>query len=214
LNTPRSAYYDGTRLFVADSLNHRVLIWNSFPTSSGQSANVVLGQPDFTSNTLNNGGLSASSLNSPQSVYSDGTQLFVTDTNNHRILRWQTIPTSNGAAADLVIGQINFVSNNNSTSTNGLSTPQQLLKSNNGKLIISDYGNHRLVYFNSTPLTNGANFDGIMGANSPINALSNYYGLSPWSFYFPYGIATDPISSDFWVTDYYNHRALRLDIGH
>lgn len=121
LNSPYSSYYDGTRLFVADTLNNRVLIWNSFPTSSGQSANVVLGQPDFTSNTANSGGVSASSLNSPQSVYSDGTQLFVTDTNNHRILRWQTIPTSNGAAADLVIGQINLNSNNNSTNISSCS---------------------------------------------------------------------------------------------
>ena len=37
-------------------------------------ANLVLGQPDFTSNTANNGGLSASGISQPTDVQTDGTE--------------------------------------------------------------------------------------------------------------------------------------------
>src|SRR5260221_14544868 len=53
------------RLLVSDNANNRVLIWNSIPTTNGAAANLVLGQPDFSSSTLNNGGRSASSMNRP-----------------------------------------------------------------------------------------------------------------------------------------------------
>ena len=47
---PSGLYSDGTRLFVADKLNNRVLIWNAWPTANGQAADVVLGQAAMTSN--------------------------------------------------------------------------------------------------------------------------------------------------------------------
>jgi WD40 repeat protein len=40
---------DGVRLFVTDLGYNRVLIWNSIPTQNNQPADVVVGQPDFTS---------------------------------------------------------------------------------------------------------------------------------------------------------------------
>jgi hypothetical protein len=53
-------YTDGNKLFVADILNQRVLIFNSIPTSNGASADVVVGQPNFTSNSS---GTTANTLN-------------------------------------------------------------------------------------------------------------------------------------------------------
>ena len=111
LSNPTSVYSDGTRVYVADTGNHRVLIWNTIPTVNAQAANVVLGQPNFTSNVLNNGGIGASTLNAPSSVYSLGTRLFVADTTNNRVLIWNTIPTVNKQNADLVLGQPTFVAN-------------------------------------------------------------------------------------------------------
>jgi len=40
---------------------------------------VVLGQPDFSSISTNNGGLSGSSLSNPQAAFIVGTKLFVSD---------------------------------------------------------------------------------------------------------------------------------------
>jgi hypothetical protein len=47
----------GSKLVVSDSTNNRVLIWNSIPTANGVPADVVLGQPDFT--TRDTGGAAA-----------------------------------------------------------------------------------------------------------------------------------------------------------
>ena len=48
LRGPQGVWIQGNRLFVADTLNHRVLIWNSFPTQNNQPADLVLGQTSFT----------------------------------------------------------------------------------------------------------------------------------------------------------------------
>lgn len=53
LNEPRGLVVDRAsgRLFVADSLNHRVLSWPSAAAfTNGEAADIVFGQPDFTSN--------------------------------------------------------------------------------------------------------------------------------------------------------------------
>ena len=111
LSNPTSVYSDGTRVYVTDTGNHRVLIWNTIPTVNAQAASVVLGQPNFTSNILNNGGIGAGTFNAPSSVYTLGTRLFVADTTNNRVLIWNTIPTNNRQNADLVLGQPTFVAN-------------------------------------------------------------------------------------------------------
>src|SRR5258708_5492692 len=49
LNGPRFLATDGTRLFVADTLNNRVLIYNTIPTGNNVSADIVIGQPDMAS---------------------------------------------------------------------------------------------------------------------------------------------------------------------
>ena len=82
---PVSAAFDGKRLFVGDAALHRILIWNSLPASDGQPADVVLGQPDFvpSASTELPG---PDTINSPSAMVSDGTNLFVADALDHRIL--------------------------------------------------------------------------------------------------------------------------------
>jgi DNA-binding beta-propeller fold protein YncE len=48
MNLPAGVFGDGTRLFVADSGNNRVLVWNALPTGMGQTASFALGQPNLT----------------------------------------------------------------------------------------------------------------------------------------------------------------------
>ena len=45
---PQGVWIANNKLYVADTQNYRVLIWNSFPTTNNQAPDVVLGQPDFT----------------------------------------------------------------------------------------------------------------------------------------------------------------------
>jgi hypothetical protein len=165
---PNGGYTDGTRLFIADMVNNRILVWTSIPSASGQAANIVLGQPNFTSSTANNGGISASTVNWPRSVYSSGTRLFVADSGNNRLLVWNTIPTSNQQVADYVLGQPNFIS---STANNGGISGSSLYIGNsrpgvlvdNGKLYVSDLSNNRVLVWNAFPSSNGQSADFAIG---------------------------------------------------
>lgn len=112
LQYPSGIWSDGQKLIVADAWNHRVLIWLQLPTQHGQSADVVIGQPDFVSNQPNVQGLnhrpSAQSLYWCYGVCSDGQSLWIADTGNRRVLFFKEIPTTSFAAADAVIGQTDF----------------------------------------------------------------------------------------------------------
>lgn len=113
LRGPQGVWVQGTQLFVADTQNNRVLIWNTIPTSNNQPADLVLGEPNFTTSptsTTSDLPPTASNLFSPVSVTSDGTHLFVTDLGHNRVLIWNSIPTQNGQAADVVVGQQNMTS--------------------------------------------------------------------------------------------------------
>ena len=122
---PAGVWTDGKRIVVTDEDESRVLIWSKFPKKNFQPADIVLGQPDFTSDVENNNGSggsgppSAKNMNMPyDGVFSNGTQLFVDDQMNNRILVWNTFPTANFTPADVVIGQPNFicgVANNDGT---------------------------------------------------------------------------------------------------
>jgi len=55
MSLPRYVVSDGTRLFVADGGNDRVMVYNSIPTVTGQLADEILGQPDqYSDNTGQN----------------------------------------------------------------------------------------------------------------------------------------------------------------
>ncbi|KPA11178.1 NHL repeat protein, partial [Candidatus Magnetomorum sp. HK-1] len=79
------------RLYGSDLLNNRIVIFNDvINKSDGASIDNVLGQPNFTSNTVNNGGIGATTLYNPQWLYFDriNNHLWVTDYENHRVLRY------------------------------------------------------------------------------------------------------------------------------
>ena len=105
LNHPSKVATDGKKLIVSDTWNHRVLIWNEIPTKTDQAPDLVLGQPDFSSNI---GKLGASGMNWPIGVATDGERLLVADANNDRVLIWSEFPTSNGQPADFVLGAPDF----------------------------------------------------------------------------------------------------------
>ena len=115
LRAPQGVWIQNGKLFVADTQNNRVLIWNSIPTSNGVAADVVVGFPNFTTYSATavanqSTSATASNMQDPVSVTSDGTRMFVSDLGYNRVLIWNSIPTSNGVAADVEIGQPDMVS--------------------------------------------------------------------------------------------------------
>ncbi len=95
MDFPLGAATDGTKLVVVDSGNNRLLIYNSIPTATGATADVVWG--GF--------GASSLTLNYPFGAHFDGTRLFVADRGNDRVLVFNSLPTSASQPADAVLGQ-------------------------------------------------------------------------------------------------------------
>ncbi len=152
------AVADG-RLIVTDNFANRVLIWNEIPTANGAPADVVVGQPDFTSDAA---GIGPSSLSSPRGVWSDGTRLAVADGNNFRVLVWNRMPTTNGAPADVVLGAPDFTSPGSITaSASSVGRPHDVV-SDGEVLFVSDEENSRVLVF-AFPGTSGASALGVLG---------------------------------------------------
>ena len=152
LHLPAGVWSDGKRLVVVDRNNSRVLIWREVPTSDFQPANVVLGQSDFTHVVFNDGNSLPTdrTLNLPYNgVSSNGVQLAIADTDNNRVLIWNSFPDTNFKAADVVLGQSDFAHANEETaSERTLNHPTGVLFYRD-KLLVVDGGNSRVLIFNS-----------------------------------------------------------------
>ena len=172
LNAQRQIAIDASagapyRIFAADTSNNRVLGWrNATGFTSGAPADLVIGQPDFNSNSINGpgGSTSASTLWVPAGVAVDNTgNLYVSDGLNSRVLEFTTPFTACagvfpciGGAANKVFGQPDFTSNQcngvtNTASANTICQPQQVAVDSIGNLYVADYGNNRALEYN-TPL--------------------------------------------------------------
>jgi hypothetical protein len=108
---PSSVFTDTVKILVCDRYNNRVLIFNNPPSANNTAADLVIGQPNLASNTANSGGVSAKSLYYPRIGWSGSGILFISDYMNNRVLRYNIVPSSNYALADIVIGQPNMTSN-------------------------------------------------------------------------------------------------------
>ena len=141
-------------LYVLDAGNNRVLRFPQPFNQTQQFPDLVLGQQNFTSNGLNSGGISASTLafTSGSSVsqaylkFDASGNLWVADVLNQRILRFPAASLTagnNGPAADLVLGQVDFSTGTVSTSTDPtalgvLHYPTGLAFDQIGRLFVSE----------------------------------------------------------------------------
>ncbi|MBL9151475.1 MAG: NHL repeat-containing protein [Verrucomicrobiales bacterium] len=139
-------------LWVADSDNNRVLRFDGATgmTTHGAAASLVLGQPDFTSNGVNRGGTrAANTLSLCLGVFVDAAgSLWVADSFNRRVLRYSSASTlTNGAAADLVLGQENFIDNDLTARADRTQTPIHITSGPDGSLLVTDFSYHRVLRF-------------------------------------------------------------------
>lgn len=196
LANPYIAFCAGEKIIVNDFSNSRVLIWNKIPTENNVSADVVIGQKNFTE-SLQNQGFTATinTLNLPDGVFSDGQKLFIADGANHRVLIYNSIPTTNNVGADVVIGQTSFTgqtaNQGGSVGANTLSSPIDVWV-DEGKLFIADDGNHRVLIFNQIPTTHNASADIVVGQqNFTSNSANQGLGSpGPNTLWFPAGVTT------------------------
>ena len=167
MQNPTGAATDGTRIAVADTDNNRVLIWRAVPTQNGAPPDVVLGQEDAQNNAP---GTSSTRMRGPQGVWFDGGKFFVADTQNSRVLIYNSIPSTSGTAADIVLGQPDFDTRHEPdlTQSNVTASATTMLDPvaatvSNGKLFVTDLGFNRILIFHSIPTSNTAPADVVIG---------------------------------------------------
>jgi probable HAF family extracellular repeat protein len=212
LSLPAGVAWDpGTgKVFVADTTHNRVLRYGSAAAAQvGGAPEAVLGQMDFTGANNNQGGApSASSMAFPTGLCLDAKgRLWVADAANQRVLGFfRPAEISNGAPADLVLGQPNFNSSGNAATQSGMEGPVGVTVGPGDTLWVAEA--YRVLRFdNVSGKSNGAPADGVLGqpnftSYTPATTASGLKGAN--------GIWAGP-TGRLWVADAENNRVLRFD---
>ncbi len=202
-------------VYIVDNGNHRVI---SIPPESTE-ANRVWGQADLVSNGANR--IEADSISGAYQMAVDYSQapfpLYVSDTNNHRVLIWKDSRRfPDGAPADLVIGQRDLttaVANGDtgvgqSPTATSLSRPRGLALNQAGDLFVVDSGNNRVLRFRRPVDQSGRiTADLVIGQRDFLSSISA--AVSASSLRSPSGVAVGP-QGDLFVSDTGNNRVLHF----
>ena len=204
-------------------------------TSFSPPAMAVIGQPDFVSNRSDSGQAapSAATFSGPVTAHNgneangvvsavfDGTDLFVADAGNNRVM---VFPQSGGtfSSANRLLGQVDFEYNGINLvegrefffqNAGGSVVIDQ--KSNPPHMYVSDPPNNRVLGFNDyRTVQPGGKADLVIGQPDLYTTMVNYPKNDPTqlnqsSLSFPEGLAVDP-NGNLWVADLGNGRALRF----
>jgi uncharacterized protein (TIGR03437 family) len=195
-------------LYVADSLNNRILGFKDFSKIGIGlfQADLVIGQPDFYRNQINYPTNSANtpsqqSLHNPTALAVDENgNLYVADTGNSRVLRFPA-PFASGKtaleSADLVVGQTSFTSIVTDPTAQTMSSPGGIaLNANafnfnptNAWLVVSDSADNRVLFFQA-PFSNGMSATKVLGSLTYNNIVAAGGSGGP-QLHSPHGVAID-----------------------
>lgn len=196
------------KVFVAAIIQNRILRFASASSlKSGANAEAVLGQINFSSTSA---ATAQARFNGPAGICVDRKgRLWVADRNNHRVVMFEGASTlSNGAPADLVLGQAGFVTNASGTSATAMNAPFGVFVDKDDNLWVAEQGNHRVTKFSSaSTLTNGTAASVALG-QPDLN--TGTLGLSATKMAGPSGIFADA-NGALWVAEQNNNRVLRFD---
>ncbi len=196
IDLPNSTYGvgwspDGNKLVV--SCSDSIFIWNSVPLQEDQKPDVKLyysSGNDFTGVLVTPKG-----------------KLLVGTYNSNRILVWNSVPDTSFTEPDFAIGQPDLTTTTLGNGAGDLYMPWGLNISPDGKLLIADQGNHRVVIYDSVPETFGDTAQVVIG-QTDFNSSS--YSCTDSTFHWPLGVTITP-EGQVAVADYYNSRVLIFD---
>jgi hypothetical protein len=238
LSEPQFVCRYGDMLFVSDWGNHRVLAWNQFPEENGEPASIVLGQEDF-SDSLENRGISTTldemtsglgdenlegftiskpeedTISSPAGLAVIDGKLYVSDSGNHRVLRWNGLPSEDGEVPGLVLGQDNLecgeANRRGLVGSGSLFFPFSIRSGNDQHVIVADKDNHRVLIWQKIPFNDGWNADvclGQFGMDEREPNRGDFDNVTPETLSFPTSAFHDEETGKIFVVDQGNNRVL------
>ena len=126
----------------------------SITLSNFQAASVVIGQVDFSGGSFNQGLPTPAADTASTGFGSIGVGptgiLYLGDYSNQRVLGFNSVPSSNDANADFVLGQPNFTTSGKGTGANQFGGPQSPFVFKN-MLFVSDFFNNRVLIWKKAP---------------------------------------------------------------
>ena len=238
LSAPNAVCKFGDMLFISDGGNHRVLVWDQFPEEMGEPSNVVLGQEDF-ADCLENRGLSTTldemtsglgdenldgftiskaeedTLSMPAGLSVIDGKLYVVDSGNHRVARWNGIPSDDGEPPTLVMGQDNLEQNEANreglVGSGSLFFPTGICSGDDQHVFVADKDNHRVLIWKKIPFSDGWNADLCLGQKDMDERDANrgdFDNVQQDTLSFPTGAFYDVENDKVFVVDQGNNRVL------
>uniref|UniRef100_UPI00404B34E7 PA14 domain-containing protein n=1 Tax=Fluviicola sp. TaxID=1917219 RepID=UPI00404B34E7 len=182
LSSPMGVFVDNNKnVYVADRDNHRVMKWAPGATTGV----IVAGANGISGNALNR-------LNNPIDVVVDHLgAIYISDRDNHRVVKW-----NNGATSGIIVAGTGIPG----SSLNQLNSPQGIYLDNHGRLYIADYNNNRIVKYN-----NGSSTGVLVAGGNGLGASLNQVSQPIW-------ITADDFENVY-VSDHQNYRSLRFKKG-
>lgn len=195
---PFGVAWDGARLWVADTGNRRVLMWNGLPTRNGLPADRVLGQRNFNCRDENAGGApNAGSMRWPHGIAFLGNRVCVSDAGNNRIMIWQQAPAADGQFCDVILGQRDAtgVDHNQGDywpSASTLNMPYAVTTVGNW-LVVADTASSRLLAWHADDIASGAKAQRLAGQPDWESKGDNrWLPATRDSLCWPYGLSSNP----------------------
>ena len=238
LSAPNAVCKFGDMLFISDGGNHRVLVWDQFPEEMGEPSNVVLGQEDF-ADCLENRGLSTTldemtsglgdenldgftiskaeedTLSMPAGLSVIDGKLYVVDSGNQRVVRWNGIPSDDGEPPTLVMGQDNLEENEANrqglVGSGSLFFPTGICSGDDQHVFVADKDNHRILIWKKIPFSDGWNADLCLGQKDMDERDANrgdFDNVQQDTLSFPTGAFYDVENDKVFVVDQGNNRVL------
>jgi uncharacterized protein (TIGR03437 family) len=232
-------FLPGNKMGVVDAFSHRILFFDSYErwpdaaTSFSPQATGVFGQPNFSQRTPNSGSgtyapaPTAAAFEAPLAAVFVGSELFVADSGNNRVLALPYVGT-NFTPATRVLGQDGFTySAANLTEGREFSFRPSTNVADAGialdetgdvpHLYVADtYNNRVLGYRDFRKVKAGLPFDKadiVIGqpdfASNLANITGNPDAPNATTLAFPTGVIVDS-KGDLWVSDLGNNRVLRF----
>ena len=231
----RMAVDQAGNLYVADSGNNRVLVYNTpFNAASGEpgagdmSADFVYGQGGaFTSRSCNPSGANATTLCNPAAVALDGAgDIYIADSSNSRVLEFGKAgnpPVASDAIANRSYGQAS-ISDFSSTvcadgvgldpppSKHAMCNPGGVAIDASGNLFVADSGNNRVIEIDA-PLSGTQDAARVFGQAGDFTASGCNRGVpapDASTLCAPAGLMLD-LLGNLWLADVNNDRVLEYE---